>query len=52
MIDDICHNFHELAVLTGARWRMNEYSPLPFHLAALHLADEMLDLELGDAGVE
>jgi len=44
---DIIHNFHELAVLAGARWRLDKINPiLPFHLAALDVIDEALAGEL------
>jgi len=44
---DIIHNFHELAVLAKARWRLNKVNPiLPFHLAALEVMNEVLASEL------
>jgi mediator of RNA polymerase II transcription subunit 13 len=32
---DITRNFHELAVLASARWRLGVNPLLPFHLAAV-----------------
>lgn len=34
-LDDAARNFHELAVLTQCRWKLNADPILPFHLAAL-----------------
>jgi mediator of RNA polymerase II transcription subunit 13, fungi type len=40
---DITRNFHELAVLAGARWRLGGNPLLPFHLAAVEAMRIALD---------
>jgi len=40
---DITHNFHELAVLTAARWLPGVNPLLPFHLAAVEAMRLALD---------
>lgn len=47
----ICRNYHELTVLTQARWpsmsgmvSSSVPSPLPYHLAALHVVNSALEL--------
>ena len=37
LLDDIVRSFHELAVLSRARWRLHADPALPFHLAALEV---------------
>ncbi|KAL5508598.1 hypothetical protein ACEPAH_6217 [Sanghuangporus vaninii] len=53
-LDDICRNYHELAVLTQARWphlnlhgeRKGVTAPvLPYHLAALRLINSALEMD-------
>lgn len=44
---DITHNYHELAVLAGLRWRLGGNPMLPFHLAALEAMQ--VGLERGEA---
>lgn len=41
---DICRNYHELAVLTEARWCSYSKFALPYHLAVLHVVDSTLEL--------
>ena len=37
LLGDIVRSFHELAVLSRARWRLHADPALPFHLAALEV---------------
>jgi mediator of RNA polymerase II transcription subunit 13 len=47
---DITRNFHELAVLAGARWRLGVNPLLPFHLAAVEAMRIALDRDRGRDG--
>lgn len=40
---EICRSYHDLAVLTKLRWRIPSNTNLPFHIASLQVADEVLD---------
>lgn len=40
---EICQSFHELAVLTKLRWQLPSLFDLPFHIAALQVADEVVE---------
>lgn len=42
---DITQNFHELAVLARARWRLSLNPLLPFHLAAVEVMRMALDCD-------
>ena len=42
---DITRNFHELAVLARARWRLGVNPLLPFHLAAVEAMRIALDCD-------
>jgi mediator of RNA polymerase II transcription subunit 13, fungi type len=42
--EDATRNFHELAVLARARWQLRAHPALPFHLAALEVMREALDV--------
>ena len=45
LLKEICTNFHELSVLTGVRSKLDSFSPLPYHLASLHVVDRTLSLK-------
>jgi mediator of RNA polymerase II transcription subunit 13, fungi type len=42
VLDEVTRNFHELAVLTRCRWKLNANPILPFHLAALEVIGSAL----------
>ncbi|KAI0699800.1 mediator complex subunit 13 C-terminal-domain-containing protein [Cytidiella melzeri] len=41
-LDAVTRNYHDLAVLTGCRWKLNANPVLPFHLAALEVVSSAL----------